>query len=135
MARLLLLAFVPACLHAQAEPPAAEAADAAAEDDVVARSTFTLTSNGVSGGYECVVRRGQDAAAAAVAFAEDHKLNVDGVIQIAQHMVEQVEATSYEPPKELRLRTAGAHKKKAESLAKDGEHDEVFRHPSERPCC
>ena len=53
----------------------------------------------------------------------------------AQHMVEQVEATSYEPPKELRLRTAGAHKKKAESLAKDGEHDEVFRHPSERLCC
>ncbi|EOD28797.1 hypothetical protein EMIHUDRAFT_234643 [Emiliania huxleyi CCMP1516] len=136
---VLLCALVPlaaqgagANLHeppsgAQAEP-SADAPPAPAEDDIVARSTFTLTSGGGSRGYECVVRRGQDAAAAAVAFAEEHALNVDGVLQIAQHLVGQVESAAYEPPKELRLRTAGAHKKRAESLAKEGVHDEAAEH-------
>merc|ERR1719162_2909861 len=73
------------------------------------------------------MRRGQDAAAAAVSFAEVHQVNAEGLLQIAQHMA-GLSVAGYEPPKELRLRTAGAHKKKAEALAKDGAHDEAAEH-------
>merc|ERR1740124_1105741 len=87
-----------------------------------------MTSNGESSEKLCTMRRGQDAAAAAVNFAEQHQVNADGLLQIAQHMAGVTTVGDYEPPKELRLRTAGAHKKKAEALAKEGVHDEAAEH-------
>ena len=125
---LLLMACIAAMVLAD-PPPVAEQVVAEApetKDDVVATASFTMSSGGESSERVCTMRRGQDAAAAAVNFAEQHQVNVDGLIQIAQHMVGQ--AADYEPPKELRLRTAGAHKKKAEALAKEGVHDEAAEH-------
>jgi len=127
----LLMAGIAAML-ADPSPPVDEQAAAETpatnDDDVVATATFTMTSNGESSEKLCTMRRGQDAAAAAVNFAEQHQVNADGLLQIAQHMAGVTTVGDYEPPKELRLRTAGAHKKKAEALAKEGVHDEAAEH-------
>ena len=128
---LLLMAGIVAMLADPSPPvdeqPAAAETPVATDEDVVATATFTMSSNGESSEKPCTMRRGQDAAAAAVSFAEVHQVNAEGLLQIAQHMA-GLSVAGYEPPKELRLRTAGAHKKKAEALAKDGAHDEAAEH-------
>jgi len=124
----MLMAGIAAML-ADPTPPVDEqpAAPVATDEDVVATATFTMSNNGESSEKLCTMRRGQDAAAAAVSFAEAHQVNAEGLLQIAQHMA-GLSVAGYEPPKELRLRTAGAHKKKAEALSKDGAHDEAAEH-------
>ena len=67
-------------------------------EDVVATATFTMTNNGESSEKLCTMRRGQDAAAAAVSFAEVHQVNAEGLLQIAQHMA-GLTIAGYEPPK------------------------------------
>ena len=129
MVRMLLLMAGIAAVLADPTPPVdvPPAAEAPADEDVVARATFTMSSNGESSEKVCTLRRGQDAAAAAVSFAEAHPVTAEGLLHIAQHMA-GLSVDGYEPPKELRLRTAGAHKKKAEALSKDGAHDEAAEH-------
>ena len=129
MVRMLLLMAGIAAVLADPTPPVdvQPAAEAPADEDVVARATFTMSSNGESSEKVCTMRRGQDAAAAAVSFAEAHPVTAEGLLHIAQHMA-GLSVDGYEPPKELRLRTAGAHKKKAEALSKDGAHDEAAEH-------
>ena len=113
MVRMLLLMAGIAAVLADPTPPVdvQPAAEAPADEDVVARATFTMSSNGESSEKVCTLRRGQDAAAAAVSFAEAHPVTAEGLLHIAQHMA-GLSVDGYEPPKELRLRTAGAHKKK-----------------------
>jgi len=129
MVRMLMLMAGIAAMLADPTPPVDEqpAAPVATDEDVVATATFTMSNNGESSEKLCTMRRGQDAAAAAVSFAEAHQVNAEGLLQIAQHMA-GLSVAGYEPPKELRLRTAGAHKKKAEALSKDGAHDEAAEH-------
>ena len=102
---LLLMAGIAAVLADPTTPPVAEqqqpaAAEApvATEEDVVATATFTMTNNGESSEKLCTMRRGQDAAAAAVSFAEVHQVNAEGLLQIAQHMA-GLTIAGYEPPK------------------------------------
>ena len=110
-----------------------EAVQAPAEPEALARASFTLNKNdGTQVQAEAEVRPGEDAAAAAVIFAERHSMNdIGSVLQIAERVVQVMreQAPNYEPPAELRLRTAGAHKRKAEELAKEADaHDEAAAH-------
>ena len=74
-------------------------------------------------------RRSQDAPAAVIAFAERYGTHdVESVLSLANVLIKKAEAISHESPAELRLRTAGKHKQKAEELAKDGEHDGAAAH-------
>ena len=133
---LLLVAFV--AFSAAAEGPAAAEAVAvsaegatAAEDDILLTYPVTLTPGG-GGGVPTPVslnlRQGEDAAAAVVLFCERHDVRaVDSVLNLANNLIELMAKRTppIEPPAELRLRTAGAHKKKAEEMSKDGEHDQA----------
>lgn len=77
------------------------------------------------------VRADQDASAAAVVFAEANRLRTaDPVLSVTQKIVRLVASASppVEPPEGLRLRSAGAHKKKAEELSKGGAYDEAAAH-------
>ena len=99
---LLLMAGIVAMLADPSPPvdeqPAAAETPVATDEDVVATATFTMTSNGESSEKPCTMRRGQDAAAAAVSFAEVHQVNAEGLLQIAQHMA-GLTIAGYEPPK------------------------------------
>jgi hypothetical protein len=99
---LLLIAGMAAALADPTPPvgvqPAAET-PVAADEDVVARATFTMSTSGEASEKVCTMRRGQDAAAAAVSFAEAHPLNAEGLLHVAQHMA-GLSVDGYEPPKE-----------------------------------
>jgi hypothetical protein len=119
-----------AAADATAAAEASTAAEAADTDGVVLTEGITVkTSDSDSSLYTLELRRSQDPAAAAVAFAERHgTTGVDAVLTLANLLVKKVAEASHELPSELRLRTAGAHKKKAEELAKEGEHDQAACH-------
>ena len=113
------------------EPAEEDATTAPDADDVVLTQTITVTNDGISQPVLLQMRRSQDAAAAVILFAEsvnvrdaDSGLNLAKTVNTAAASLEP----PFEPPSELRLRTAGAHKKKAEELAKDGDHDLAAMH-------
>ena len=129
---LRLVAILTLLAHGACSDEAAENA-VPAEPEALARASFTLNKNdGSHAQAEAEVRPGEDAATAAVVFAERHSVNdIDSVLQIAERIVQVMreQAPNYEPPAELRLRTAGAHKRKAEELAKEADaHDEAAAH-------
>jgi tetratricopeptide (TPR) repeat protein len=103
------------------------------EDPVLLTERITLTNGEDGQRRQDVValemRRSQDPAAAACAFGERYKvLEVDSVLRLATLLAEKAAADAIAAPAGLRLRTAGAHKKKAEELAKEGEHDDAAAH-------
>ena len=127
-------AILIACLaHGARSDEAAPETAAPVEPAVLATASFTLNKNdGTQMQAEAEVHSGEDAAAAALAFAERHGLTaIDGVLQIAERVAQVLreQAPDYAPPAELRLRTAGAHKRRAEELAKEADaHDEAAAH-------
>jgi tetratricopeptide (TPR) repeat protein len=101
------------------------------EDPVVIMEQITLQGNQESANIvaQLEMKRSQDPAAAACAFVEKHGIHdVSSVLTLANILVKKAEEKSHQPPAELRLRTAGAHVKKSEELAKDGEHDQAAVH-------
>ena len=123
MALLLVLLSIVALSGASDSAPPLE------EDPVVVVEQITL--QGAQGNIVAPLemKGSQDPAAAACAFAEKHGTHdVSSVLTLANILVKKAEEQSHQPPAELRLRTAGAHVKKSEELAKDGEHDQAAVH-------
>ena len=104
-----------------------------AEGETVAL-TMSFTLKGPSGApfsAHALLKHGQDPAAAAVMFAEHYDIRgANSVVQVAEELARQSAAATppYVPPPELRLRTAGAHKRKADEHRKHGEYDDEAVH-------
>ena len=131
-----LLVIAAAIGEPAAETEPASTADPASTTDPADEVVFTemVTVNRPDGSSDVMplpLKRGQDAAAATQVFMELIGLrDVDSALDLAGRVNKGASALSppFEPPSELRLRTAGAHKRKAEELAKDGDHDLAAMH-------
>ena len=111
---------------ASADEESLQSAEQIADDTVVLSRSIKFTS-----GQEAAAEmlRSQDPAIASVIFAERHGIeDVDSVLSLANMFAQDAAAISHEAPASLLLRTAGAYKKKAAELAKDGEHDQAAAH-------